>query len=387
MFENTKEIYRKLSPFYLRDLVGTTLVEKAILPYCLAVQSNRIGVFNFSVGRAAEDLETLPQTFQEGFANVLRLTGWEFDSTSRVLYIPTWWKFHTPENHNVIIGNLKDLRSVNKSELVDKFMNNLEFIPETFHQTFVGTLLKLYPERCPKRLRERYHKPSANQEQEQEQYKEKEKTPQPPQAGALFLVDASRSDDESVSRTIESDADSDNINTKVQASGVVESASESGSVGLTAKPKKRRASKYEKFNRESVYADPRFQGFLSRYPKPDGKLEAARSWWKLDIAGELTPEVVAEIYAAVERQSKTKWQKDNFKYVPDASKWLNQRRWEDGGPRRVATVPTTPVAPVQSETEDTTPREIVPCPPELIAAFHGVGLGFLTETENAGGVL
>jgi len=122
-------------------------------------QSNRIGLFSFSPGEAVEDLGLSGQTFAKGFGNVCMtlLLGW--DSKARVLYLPTWWKYNPPENANNVIGNLKDLDDVPDSPLIERFINNLQYLPETLQATFTQTLAKRYPKRSP----------SQEQEQKQEQ--------------------------------------------------------------------------------------------------------------------------------------------------------------------------------------------------------------------------
>lgn len=174
--------YRKLYPRAWKSFRGLSLEEKAIAVYILTGdQTNRIGLFDFSIGKAIEELETLPQTFHKGFSNVIRTIDWEYDNVNRVLYISTWWKWNPPENPNVLKGNLKDLLEVAHSPLIAKFTSNtkhLEHSPnllETFIQTFA----------------ERYPKPSPNQEQNQEQKQkqeqEQEDPPHPPFGGGVSV--------------------------------------------------------------------------------------------------------------------------------------------------------------------------------------------------------
>ncbi len=163
--------YRKLYPRAWKSFRGLSLEEKAIAVYLLTGdQTNRIGLYDFSVGKAIEDLETSPQTFNKGFANVIKRLGWEYDEVNRVLFIPSWWKWNPPENPNVLIGNLKDLQEVADSPLIADFICNTEHLEfsETLLGTFHNTLEKRYPKGYPK--------PSPKQEQEQEQeQKQKQK--------------------------------------------------------------------------------------------------------------------------------------------------------------------------------------------------------------------
>lgn len=151
--------YRKIDPRFWKDekIINLSPKEKLITLYLFTGQSNRIGIFNFSPGEAAEDLGLSKETFREGFGKVsqgLRI-GW--DETFRVLYLPTWWKYNCPENPNVLKSCLADLHEVPETSLIIEFSNNLRYLPETFHQTFREGLPKPSPQRMP------------HQEQEQEQ--------------------------------------------------------------------------------------------------------------------------------------------------------------------------------------------------------------------------
>jgi uncharacterized phage protein (TIGR02220 family) len=154
--------YRKIDPRFWKDekIVTFSPEEKLVALYLFTGQSNRIGLFSFSPGEAAEDVGMLPQTFGERFRNVCGALNLRWDETFRVLYLPTWWKYNPPENSNNVIGNLKDLDDVPKSDLIDLFAENLDYLAENLRETFTQTLAKRYPKR--------YLKCSPSQEQEQE---------------------------------------------------------------------------------------------------------------------------------------------------------------------------------------------------------------------------
>src|SRR5262249_7152477 len=124
-----------------------SLTEKLIALYAITAQSNRIGLFSFSPGKACEDLDLLPQTFREGFAKVCRTFHWGWDERARVLFIPTWWKYNTPENPNVLKSYLADLHDLPQTHLLTRFSAHLQYLPETFHQTFLEVLPKPSPQR------------------------------------------------------------------------------------------------------------------------------------------------------------------------------------------------------------------------------------------------
>src|SRR5215472_1304616 len=76
------------------------LTEKLLALYCLTAQTNRIGLFHFSPGRAHEDLELAVELFEPKFAKVIETLGWKYDEQARVLFIPTWFKYNSPANSN-----------------------------------------------------------------------------------------------------------------------------------------------------------------------------------------------------------------------------------------------------------------------------------------------
>ena len=100
-------------------------------------QTNRIGIFYLSVATAAEDLKLGAETIRKGLADVCQTFAWHFDADARVFYIPSWWKWNSPENANVLVGNLKDLNEIPPCGLVTAFLQNVETLPETLHQTFL----------------------------------------------------------------------------------------------------------------------------------------------------------------------------------------------------------------------------------------------------------
>lgn len=164
--------YRKIDPRIwtderFRQLTGD---EQRIALYILTAQSNRIGLFCFSPGKASEDLGTLPPTFGQGFLKVCRALHWEWDEEARVLYIPTWWKYNQPENANNVIGNLKDLDDLPNTPLLERFFANMAYLSEGLVDTFTLTLTKRSLQRSPK------HSPSQDQDQEQEQEPKKSKS-------------------------------------------------------------------------------------------------------------------------------------------------------------------------------------------------------------------
>ena len=100
-------------------------------------QSNRIGLFYFSINTAAEDLKTSVDTLRKGMADICAAFGWLFDAVAGVFYIPTWWRWNDPGSPKVLQGNLKDLSEIPPCALLDAFAANLAYLPEALHHTFV----------------------------------------------------------------------------------------------------------------------------------------------------------------------------------------------------------------------------------------------------------
>lgn len=69
-----------------------------------------------------------------------------------------------------------------------------------------------------------------------------------------------------------------------------------------------------------------FDVFWSHYPRKVAKSAALKAWGKLKVDESL----LTKILSGLEWQRhQPQWAKDNGLFVPHASTWLNQRRWED----------------------------------------------------------
>lgn len=69
-----------------------------------------------------------------------------------------------------------------------------------------------------------------------------------------------------------------------------------------------------------------FETFWRAYPRKVSKQEASRAWFKLAPDAALC----SRIMAALERHRQSRqWIEDGGRFIPHASTWLNQRRWED----------------------------------------------------------
>ena len=140
--------YRKLYTRIWRHPAFAALTEreKIVALYVLTgPQTNRIGLFHFSISMAGDDLRTLPRTFEKRLRKVCQTLNWFFDAKACVFYIPSWFKWNPPDGINVMKGNLKDLNDIPPCGLVDRFARNLESLPPTLHETFVEGLRQRLP--------------------------------------------------------------------------------------------------------------------------------------------------------------------------------------------------------------------------------------------------
>ena len=113
------ERYRKIDPRFWTDerVILLAAEEKLVALYCFTGQANRIGLYCFSPGRAAEETALTPQTFAKGFGKVRETLHLGWDTTTHVLHLPTWWRYNRPENPNVMRAVLTDLHDLPRTSL------------------------------------------------------------------------------------------------------------------------------------------------------------------------------------------------------------------------------------------------------------------------------
>ena len=143
--------YRKISPHIWNDEKFRCLSaeQQRIVLYMLTAQANRIGLFLFSPGRAAEDLHLTSRAVNAALLVLCKRLGWSWDAAVRLLFIPTWWRYNSPESFNNMLGNLKDLAALPRSPLLDQFANNTSHLPEAMQSQFRQALAKGSPHPCP----------------------------------------------------------------------------------------------------------------------------------------------------------------------------------------------------------------------------------------------
>lgn len=80
-----------------------------------------------------------------------------------------------------------------------------------------------------------------------------------------------------------------------------------------------------------------FEVFWEKYPRKESKAQAKKAFAKVNVS-------MDELLQALETQKRgDQWRRDGGQYIPYASTWLNQRRWEDEMPAQAEEV-TEPVA-------------------------------------------
>lgn len=69
-----------------------------------------------------------------------------------------------------------------------------------------------------------------------------------------------------------------------------------------------------------------FERFWKFYPRKQGKQSALKSWLKIKPTDNLLNTIMA---ALTNQRASSDWLKDGGKFIPHASTWINQSRWED----------------------------------------------------------
>lgn len=138
--------YRKIDPRVWKDEKFRSLdaTDKLIALYIITAQSNRIGIFNFSVALAAEDLDMSLDDFRKRFGNVCDTLKWHWDSGARIIFLPTWWKYNPPENPNTLKGCMNDLQDLPATYLTQMFCDNVQYFDSNLCETFQNRLMKRF---------------------------------------------------------------------------------------------------------------------------------------------------------------------------------------------------------------------------------------------------
>lgn len=94
---------------------------------------------------------------------------------------------------------------------------------------------------------------------------------------------------------------------------------------ITSRQQQDNTNKELKNNNKEEYIRT-FELFWKEYPNKSAKKKALESWLKIKPESELAEVIIL----AVERHKTIpSWKKDNGEYIPHATTWLNQERWND----------------------------------------------------------
>lgn len=77
---------------------------------------------------------------------------------------------------------------------------------------------------------------------------------------------------------------------------------------------------------DSNIQEKRFDEFWAIYPKKTGKQAAFKSWQRVKPTAEFHSRIIAAVTAATKTEQ---WQRENGRYIPNPTTWLNQGRWDD----------------------------------------------------------
>ena len=86
------------------------------------------------------------------------------------------------------------------------------------------------------------------------------------------------------------------------------------------------SSKEEKINKKEEILLERFNRFWQAYPKKKSKGQALKTWMKIKPSEQLLETMLSAIERA---KTSVEWTKENGRYIPYPSTWLNAMGWED----------------------------------------------------------
>lgn len=95
-----------------------------------------------------------------------------------------------------------------------------------------------------------------------------------------------------------------------------------------APEKRQRRDRDRDRDREEPAIQAHFDAFWDAYPRKDSKSASLKAFSKIAPNEQLFSEILAGLKRA---ETSEQWTKDDGKFIPHASTWLNQRRWEDQG--------------------------------------------------------
>lgn len=93
-----------------------------------------------------------------------------------------------------------------------------------------------------------------------------------------------------------------------------------------ATPDRQQSKKDKKDKKDKKESTAHFDAFWSAYPRKVGKGIAFKSFEKIKVDEALLNQMLKAISEQVKSEQ---WRKENGRYIPNPSTWLNQERWND----------------------------------------------------------
>jgi len=138
--------YRVVFPLFWCDeaVVELATTDKLIAVYTLSSkQLNRIGLFHFSIGMAAQDLGMELEEVRQGVQRVCDTLSWSFDARSQTMLLPRFFKWNQPTNQCHAGGCLDDLQQLPKTPLLEAWVASaLENLLPEYHDVLKCALSK-----------------------------------------------------------------------------------------------------------------------------------------------------------------------------------------------------------------------------------------------------
>jgi len=114
---------------------GLSPEEKLVAAYVLTGQSNRIGLFRFSVGMAEDDTGIPRKQLARLLDRVCHSLSWGYDAGASVIHVRSWWRWNPPDSEKTFTGYLKDVHDIPKTMLLADFRNNRDSLSDTLWHT------------------------------------------------------------------------------------------------------------------------------------------------------------------------------------------------------------------------------------------------------------
>lgn len=97
-------------------------------------------------------------------------------------------------------------------------------------------------------------------------------------------------------------------------------------IEINAHNRSHEACEHDDEDNDAGLQERRFGEFWVAYPRKVGKEAARKAWRRIKPTSDHHLKILAAIKQA---RNNEQWQRDNGRYIPNPSTWLNQGRWDD----------------------------------------------------------